>query len=45
MTEAMLPPEVAFSTLRIENFEEGASENGLRSNLDFIEEWRADAHL
>lgn len=43
--EAMLPPEVVFPTSRVENFEEGTSEDGLRANLDFIKERRADAHL
>ncbi|RWW46485.1 hypothetical protein BHE74_00047584 [Ensete ventricosum] len=31
--------------LRIENFEEGASQEGTRANLDLLEEQRAEAHL
>ncbi|RZS21083.1 hypothetical protein BHM03_00053672, partial [Ensete ventricosum] len=44
-TEIVLPPEVIFPTLRIENFTTEASEAGLRENLDMLEERRAKAHL
>lgn len=44
-TEAVLPPEVVFLTPRIENFEEGTSDKGLRANLDLVEERRADSRL
>ena len=44
-TEAVLPPEVVFLTLRIENFKESTSDDELRTNLDFIEERRANAHF
>ncbi|RWW10082.1 hypothetical protein GW17_00026392 [Ensete ventricosum] len=35
-TDAVLPPEVVFLTLWVENYEEGTSEEGLRANLDQI---------
>ncbi|XP_064979374.1 uncharacterized protein LOC135620371 [Musa acuminata AAA Group] len=44
-TEAVLPPEVAIATLRTEDFDERASDEGLRANLDMLEERRAEAHL
>lgn len=44
-TEAVLPPEMVFSTLRTKNFEEGTLEEGLRANFDLLEERRAAAHL
>lgn len=34
-----------FSTPRVENFDEVASENGLRAGLDLVKEQRADMHL
>ncbi|RZR81027.1 hypothetical protein BHM03_00007174 [Ensete ventricosum] len=43
--EVVLPLEVVFPTLRIENFTPEASEIGLRENLDLLEERRAKAHL
>ncbi|RWW77202.1 hypothetical protein BHE74_00014664, partial [Ensete ventricosum] len=44
-TKAVLPPNVIFPTLRIENFTPEALEAGLRKNLDMLEERRAKAHL
>ena len=44
-TEAVLPPEMVFPTLRIENFEENTLEESLQANLDLLEEKRAEAHL
>ncbi|RZR91701.1 hypothetical protein BHM03_00019874 [Ensete ventricosum] len=44
-TEVVLPLEVVFPTLRIENFAPGASEADLKENLDMLEERRAEAHL
>lgn len=41
----VLLPEVVFPTPRIENFEEETSEEGLRANLDLVEERRANARL
>ncbi|XP_065033909.1 uncharacterized protein LOC135666271 [Musa acuminata AAA Group] len=43
-TEAVLPPEVAVPTPRTADYSEEASGEGLRSNLDLLEERRADAH-
>ncbi|XP_065035979.1 uncharacterized protein LOC135671747 [Musa acuminata AAA Group] len=43
-TEAVLPPEVAVPTPRTADYIEEASGEGLRSNLDLLEERRADAH-
>ncbi|RWW35216.1 hypothetical protein BHE74_00059877 [Ensete ventricosum] len=43
--EVILPPEVVFPTLWVEHFEPKASEEGLRENLDLVEELRAEAHL
>ncbi|XP_064992508.1 uncharacterized protein LOC135629242 [Musa acuminata AAA Group] len=44
-TEAVLPPEVAISTLRTRSYDEEISNEGLRASLDMLEERRADAHL
>ncbi|RWW72106.1 hypothetical protein BHE74_00020119 [Ensete ventricosum] len=44
-TEAVLPPEAVYPTLRIEHFTPRASKVGLRENLNFAEEHRAKAHL
>ena len=44
-TEAVLPPKMVFPTLRISNYERGHLEEGLRANLDLLEERRAMAHL
>ncbi|RRT78128.1 hypothetical protein B296_00012020 [Ensete ventricosum] len=44
-TEVVLPPEVIFMMLKIENFTPKASEAGLRENLDMLEEHRAKVHL
>ncbi|KAJ8480483.1 hypothetical protein OPV22_024210 [Ensete ventricosum] len=44
-TEAVLPPEVVFSTLRIQTQSQEGSDQNLRRNLDLLEERRADAHL
>ncbi|RWW76371.1 hypothetical protein BHE74_00015534 [Ensete ventricosum] len=44
-TEAILPPEVIFPTLRIENFTPKVLETSLRENLDMLEERKAMAHL
>ncbi|XP_064965993.1 uncharacterized protein LOC135612876 [Musa acuminata AAA Group] len=43
-TEAVLPSEVAVPTPRTTDYSEEASGEGLRSNLDLLEERRADAH-
>ena len=43
-TEAVLPSEVAIPTPRTADYGEEASGEGLRSNLDLLEERRADAH-
>lgn len=43
--EAAFLPEMVFPTLRVENFEEGTSEEGLQANLDMLEERRVKAHL
>ncbi|XP_064966608.1 uncharacterized protein LOC135613501 [Musa acuminata AAA Group] len=43
-TEAVLPSEVAVPTPRTAGYDEEASGEGLRSNLDLLEERRADAH-
>ncbi|RWW36369.1 hypothetical protein BHE74_00058612 [Ensete ventricosum] len=44
-TEAVLPPEVVFSTLRVQTQHEEESNQQLRENLDLLEEKRADSHL
>ncbi|RRT35536.1 hypothetical protein B296_00058840, partial [Ensete ventricosum] len=44
-TEAVLPPEVVFPTLRIQMHDEEASNQQLHENLDLLEEKRAEAHL
>ncbi|RZS20844.1 hypothetical protein BHM03_00053413 [Ensete ventricosum] len=44
-TMVVLPPEVIFPTLRVENFTTEMSEAGLRDNLDMLEEHWAKAHL
>nr|XP_018677532.1 PREDICTED: uncharacterized protein LOC103974988 [Musa acuminata subsp. malaccensis] len=43
-TEAVLPSEVAVPTPRTAGYSEEASGEGLRSNLDLLEERRASAH-
>nr|XP_009387105.1 PREDICTED: uncharacterized protein K02A2.6-like [Musa acuminata subsp. malaccensis] len=43
--EAVLPPEVVFSTLRTSGYEQAGSEEGLRAHLDLLEERRAEVHL
>nr|XP_009386626.1 PREDICTED: uncharacterized protein LOC103973709 [Musa acuminata subsp. malaccensis] len=43
-TEAVLPSEVAIPTPRTADYGEEASGEGLRFNLDLLEERRADAH-
>ncbi|XP_065020515.1 uncharacterized protein LOC135645761 [Musa acuminata AAA Group] len=43
-TEAVLPSEVAIPTPRTADYGEEASGEGLRSNLDLLEERRANAH-
>ncbi|XP_065023204.1 uncharacterized protein LOC135649035 [Musa acuminata AAA Group] len=43
-TEAVLPSEVAVPTPRTAGYGEEASGEGLRSNLDLLEERRADAY-
>lgn len=35
-TEAVLPPEIVFSTPRVENFDEEAFEVELRAKLDLV---------
>ncbi|XP_065009073.1 uncharacterized protein LOC135639199 [Musa acuminata AAA Group] len=44
-TEAVLPTEMLFPTLRTSNYQQGDFEEGLRANLDLLEEGRAKAHL
>ncbi|RWV99482.1 hypothetical protein GW17_00037608 [Ensete ventricosum] len=44
-TEVVLPPEMVFPTLQVEHYKEGASEEGLRYNLDQLEEQRARTYL
>ncbi|XP_065023219.1 uncharacterized protein LOC135649050 [Musa acuminata AAA Group] len=44
-TEAVLPPELAVTTLRTRSYDGEASDEGLRTSLDILEERRADAHL
>ncbi|RWW57266.1 hypothetical protein BHE74_00035962 [Ensete ventricosum] len=44
-TEAVLPPEVVFPTLRIKNFTLEASKTCRMENIDMLEERRAKAHL
>ncbi|XP_009385521.2 uncharacterized protein LOC103972866 [Musa acuminata AAA Group] len=44
-TEAVLPPEMVFPTSRTATYDEGVSAQGLRADLDLLEERRADAHL
>ena len=44
-TKAVLPPEMVFPTLCTITFEQDNSEEGLRANLDLLEERRAEAHL
>ncbi|XP_065049647.1 uncharacterized protein LOC135679614 [Musa acuminata AAA Group] len=44
-TEAVLSPEMVFSTLRTSNYEQEGSEKGLRANLDLLKERRDKAHL
>ncbi|XP_064957834.1 uncharacterized protein LOC135608726 [Musa acuminata AAA Group] len=43
--EAVLPPEMVFPTLRTIAYKQDNSEEGLRANLDLLEERRAKAHL
>ncbi|XP_065007630.1 uncharacterized protein LOC135674021 [Musa acuminata AAA Group] len=43
-TEAVLPSEVAIPTPRTADYSEEATGEGLRSNLDLLEERRANAH-
>ncbi|XP_065008767.1 uncharacterized protein LOC135639007 [Musa acuminata AAA Group] len=44
-TEAVLPPEVAITTLRTRSYDEKASDKGLRAALDLLEERHANAHV
>ncbi|RWV76896.1 hypothetical protein GW17_00062366 [Ensete ventricosum] len=44
-TEAVLPPEVVFPTLRVQTQHQEESDQQLRRSLDLLEEKRADAHL
>ncbi|RRT48926.1 hypothetical protein B296_00035464 [Ensete ventricosum] len=44
-TEVILPPEVVFPILRVENFTPEASEVGIGENLDLVEECNAIAQL
>ncbi|RZR96239.1 hypothetical protein BHM03_00025210, partial [Ensete ventricosum] len=44
-TEAVLPPDVVFPTLRIQTHDEETSNQQLHENLDLLEEKRVDAHL
>ncbi|RRT35384.1 hypothetical protein B296_00043424 [Ensete ventricosum] len=45
MTEVVLPPEVVFSTLRVQTQREEESNQQLQDNLDLLEEKRVDSHL
>ncbi|XP_064978737.1 uncharacterized protein LOC135620062 [Musa acuminata AAA Group] len=44
-TKAVLPPEIVFLTWRTDTYDENNSEEGLRVNLDLLEERRAKAHV
>lgn len=44
-TEAVLPLEISMGSLRIENFNRQESEDGLRLNIDLVEELRDAAQL
>lgn len=44
-TEAVLPPEIVFSTPRVKNFDEEAFQVELRAELDQVSKTRATAHL
>ncbi|KAJ8467304.1 hypothetical protein OPV22_029856 [Ensete ventricosum] len=44
-TEAVLPPEVVFPTLRVQTQHQEESDQQLRRSLDLLEEKWADAHL
>ncbi|RZR90727.1 hypothetical protein BHM03_00018680 [Ensete ventricosum] len=44
-TEAVLPPEMVYTTLRVESYEEPTSSDRLRENLDLLKERRTEAHL
>ncbi|RZS17009.1 hypothetical protein BHM03_00049098 [Ensete ventricosum] len=44
-TEAVLPPDVVFPTLRVQTQRQEESGQQLRENLDLLEEKRADTHL
>ena len=44
-TEAVIPPELSARSLRITSFEEHATNDGIRQNLDLLEEKREEAHL
>uniref|UniRef100_A0A804ICM7 Reverse transcriptase domain-containing protein n=1 Tax=Musa acuminata subsp. malaccensis TaxID=214687 RepID=A0A804ICM7_MUSAM len=44
-TEAVLPPEMVFPTLRTTVYEQDNSKDCLRANIDLLEERRAEAHL
>ncbi|RWW71172.1 hypothetical protein BHE74_00021102 [Ensete ventricosum] len=44
-TKAVLPPKVVYPTFRVESYEESASVDRLRENLDLLEERSVEAHL
>ncbi|RWV87729.1 hypothetical protein GW17_00050247 [Ensete ventricosum] len=44
-TEAILPPEMVYTNLRVEYYEEPTSFNRLRENLNLLKERRVKAHL
>ena len=44
-TKAVLPPEIVFSTPRVENFDEEAFEVELQVELDLVSKTRATTHL
>ena len=44
-TEAVIPPELSARSLRVTDFEEQSSNEGIRQNLDLLEEKREEAHL
>ena len=44
-SEALIPVEIRIPTLRVEHFDLVSSEQGLRNNLDTVEELRDEARV
>ena len=44
-SEALIPVEIGVPTLRVEHFDPESSEQGLRNNLDIVEELREEARV